>query len=64
MQDSYAYDSTAAKLVDSVDDDARVVMQFGAGPAGVGPAVGFDSGEFFPGPPSESEIPGADSSPA
>ena len=28
-------------------DDARVVMDFGAGPYGVGPVMGFDSDDFF-----------------
>jgi hypothetical protein len=33
-------------------DDARVLVDFGAGSAGVGPAVGFDSGEFYPTAPA------------
>ena len=28
--------------------DARVVIDFRAGPDGVGPVMGFDSGDFFP----------------
>ena len=32
-------------------DDARVVVDFAAGMSGVGPAVGFDSGDFFPSTP-------------
>jgi hypothetical protein len=33
---------------ESEGDDARVVMDFGVGPSGVGPAVGVGSGDFFP----------------
>jgi hypothetical protein len=29
-------------------DDARVVVDFAVGPPGVGPAVGFESDDFFP----------------
>jgi hypothetical protein len=29
-------------------DDARVVVDFAVGPSGVGPAMGFDSDDFFP----------------
>jgi hypothetical protein len=30
------------------DDHARVIADFAVGPAGVGPVMGFDSGDFFP----------------
>ena len=29
-------------------DDARVVLDFAVGTDGVGPAAGFDSGDFYP----------------
>jgi hypothetical protein len=29
-------------------EGARIVVDFAVGPSGVGPVVGFDSGEFFP----------------
>jgi hypothetical protein len=32
-------------------DDARVVVDFAVGPSGVGPAMGFDSDDFFPSAP-------------
>ncbi len=32
-------------------DDARMVADFAVGPPGVGPAMGLDSGEFFPSAP-------------
>ena len=33
-------------------DDARVVVDFAVGPSGVGPVLGFDSGDFFPPAPA------------
>lgn len=33
---------------ESGGDDARVVMDFGVGSSGAGPAVGVGSGDFFP----------------
>ncbi len=35
-------------------DEARMIVDFGAGPAGVGPAYSIDSGDFFPSRPQES----------
>ena len=32
-------------------DDARVVVDFTVGPPGVGPAIAFDSDNFFPSAP-------------
>jgi hypothetical protein len=51
MEDGESLDAQdRSGLVPGVDD-ARVVVDFGVGPSGVGPVMGFDSDDFFPSAP-------------
>ena len=45
------------EMIDPVDhsilgDDSGAVVSFAVGPSGVGPVMGFDSGDFFPAGPA------------
>ena len=51
MEDEQSVDARVAHGSATELPDARVVIDFGVGPDGVGPVVGFDSGDFFPSAP-------------
>ena len=60
MEDEQGADVPAMPSPNLGHDDARVVLEFGAGPYGVGPVMGFNSDDFFrlPGPEfSDSDEP-------
>ena len=52
MEDEQSVDAQIAYGSTTESADARVVIDFRAGPDGVGPVMGFDSGDFFPSAPA------------
>ena len=48
VDENDSIDSTAQQSLFLAADDARLVVDFAVGPAGVGPVMGVGSGEFFP----------------
>ena len=52
MEDEQSVDAQIASGSTMASADARVLIDFRAGPDGVGPVMGFDSGDFFPTPPA------------
>ena len=51
MEDEQSVDAQIAYGSTMEAADARVVIDFRAGPDGVGPVMGFDSDDFFPSAP-------------
>ena len=47
MEDEHSGDAQVAHGSMPASADARVVIDFGVGPDGVGPVMGFDSDDFF-----------------
>jgi len=52
VKDEQSVDAQIAARSTVASADARVVIDFRAGPDGVGPVMGFDSGDFFPSAPA------------
>ena len=52
MEDEQSVDAQIASGSTVASTDARVVIDFRAGPDGVGPVMGLDSGDFFPTAPA------------
>ena len=48
VDENESIDSTAQQSLFLAADDARLVVDFAVGPAGVGPVMGVGSGDFFP----------------
>ncbi len=51
VEDEQSVDAQVAYGPATESPDARVVIDFGVGPDGVGPVMGFESGDFFPSAP-------------
>jgi hypothetical protein len=54
MEDEPTVDALVGYGPAPQSNDARFVIDFGPGPDGVGPVMGFDSGEFFRPPVPEA----------
>ena len=54
MEDEQTVDSQVDYGSAPEPNDARFVIDFAPGPEGVGPVMGFDSGEFFRPPAAET----------
>jgi hypothetical protein len=55
VEDEQSVDAQVGYGSAPASTDARVVIDFAAGPDGVGPVMGFDSGDFFK-PPAPAPL--------
>jgi hypothetical protein len=55
MQDRHhdAADAETSTVAVRPGEDVHAIVEFGTGAAGVGPATGIDSGDYFPPPASD-----------
>ena len=61
MEDEQSFDAQVGYGPAPASAEARVVIDFGVGPDGVGPVMGFDSDDFFK-PPAPAPLENDESS--